>query len=85
VPRAARRAAGRQRRAPQGGRGIWNLPEGRINPKPGYHTVEMWKKFCTPTDKGGDIDTIWVQVTNPGQTLPNLHKLFAQAGSPTSS
>ncbi|MCE9532250.1 MAG: molybdopterin-dependent oxidoreductase, partial [Planctomycetes bacterium] len=23
-----------------------------------------------------DIDTIWVQVTNPGQTMPNLHKLF---------
>jgi nitrate reductase (cytochrome) len=22
------------------------------------------------------IDTLWVQVTNPGQTLPNLHKLF---------
>jgi len=54
----------------------WNLPHGRINPKPGYHTVLMWEKFCTPTDKGGDIDTIWVQVTNPGQSLPNLHKLF---------
>jgi nitrate reductase NapA len=24
----------------------------------------------------GAIDTIWVQVTNPGQSLPNLHKLF---------
>lgn len=55
---------------------IWNLPEGRINPKPGYHTVKMWEKFSTPTDKGGDIHTIWVQVTNPGQTLPNLGKLF---------
>jgi nitrate reductase NapA len=55
---------------------IWNLPDGRVNPKPGYHTVEMWRRFCTPTDDGGDIDTIWVQVTNPGQTLPNLHKLF---------
>jgi len=54
----------------------WNLPEGRINPQPGYHTVKMWEKFCTPADQGGDIDTIWVQVTNPGQTLPNLHKLF---------
>lgn len=55
---------------------FWNLPEGRINPKPGYHTVNMWESFCTPADKGGDIDTIWVQVTNPGQTLPNLNKLF---------
>ncbi|MHC4776232.1 MAG: molybdopterin-dependent oxidoreductase, partial [Planctomycetota bacterium] len=55
---------------------FWNLPAGRINPKPGYHTVAMWEKFCTPTDAGGDVDTIYVQVTNPGQSLPNLHKLF---------
>lgn len=55
---------------------MWNLPNGRINAKPGYHTVKMWEQFCTPTDEGGDISTIWVQVTNPGQTLPNLHKLF---------
>jgi nitrate reductase NapA len=55
---------------------LWNLPEGRINPKPGYHTVELWTRFCTPTDKGGDIDTILVQVTNPGQTMPNLGKTF---------
>ncbi|HED66338.1 MAG TPA: nitrate reductase [Planctomycetes bacterium] len=54
----------------------WNLPEGRINPKPGYHTVKMWESFCTPTDQGGDISTIWVQVTNPGQSLPNNNKLF---------
>lgn len=52
---------------------IWNVPEGRINPKPGHHTVSMWDQFCTP---GGDVDTIWVQVTNPGQTLPNLNALF---------
>ncbi|MHC5024270.1 MAG: molybdopterin-dependent oxidoreductase, partial [Planctomycetota bacterium] len=55
---------------------FWNLPPDRINPAPGYHTVKMWEQFCTPTDEGGDIGTIWVQVTNPGQTLPNLHKLF---------
>ncbi len=55
---------------------IWGLPEGRINPKPGFHTVSMWEQFCTPASAGGEIDTIWVQVTNPGQTLPNLPKLF---------
>ncbi|HND28953.1 MAG TPA: molybdopterin-dependent oxidoreductase [Myxococcota bacterium] len=54
---------------------IWKLPEGRINAKPGYHTVLMWEKFVTPKEKGGDIHTIWVQVTNPAQTLPNRHKL----------
>ncbi len=55
---------------------LWNLPKGRINAKPGYHTVKMWEQFCKPTSEGGDISTIWVQVTNPGQSLPNLDKLF---------
>ncbi|MAT16020.1 MAG: nitrate reductase [Planctomyces sp.] len=55
---------------------FWNLPEGRINPTPGAHTVAMWDKFCTPSEEGGDINTLWVQVTNPGQTLPHLNKLF---------
>ena len=55
---------------------LWNLPAGRISPDPGYHTVKMFEQFSTATEKGGDIDTLWVQVTNPGQTLPNLHKLF---------
>lgn len=58
---------------------LWNLPEGRINKVPGYHTVKMWEKFCTPQAKGGDISTIWVQVTNPGHTLPNSNKLFRKA------
>ena len=59
---------------------FWNVPAGRISATPGYHTVKMWESFCTPTDKGGDIGTIWVQVTNPGQTLPNLNKLFNPKG-----
>ena len=56
----------------------WNLPPGRIPANPGHHTLAMWEMFNTPTDAGGDIDTIWVQVTNPGQTLPNNLKLFKQ-------
>ena len=55
---------------------IWKVPAGRIDPKPGYHTVQLFEKFCTPTEQGGDIHTVIVQVTNPGQSLPNLHKLF---------
>ncbi len=55
---------------------LWNLPAGRLGAKPGYHTVEMWKRFSTPKDQGGGISTIWVQVTNPGQTLPNRAALF---------
>jgi len=57
----------------------WNLPDGRVNPKPGYHTVKMWEQFAKPASEGGDISTLWVQVTNPGQTLPNRHKLFDPA------
>ncbi len=55
---------------------IWNVPAGRISATPGHHTVKLWEKFCTPTEQGGDIATVFVQVTNPGHTLPNLHKLF---------
>jgi nitrate reductase (cytochrome) len=55
---------------------MWNVPAGRIHPTMGYHTVLLWEKFCTPTSAGGDITTMFVQVTNPGQSLPNLHKLF---------
>jgi nitrate reductase NapA len=56
---------------------LWNLPAGRINGKPGYHAVEMWKRFSTPKEKGGDIDTIWVMVTNPAQSLPNVDLLVS--------
>ncbi|MEW5852688.1 MAG: molybdopterin-dependent oxidoreductase [Myxococcota bacterium] len=55
---------------------IWNVPAGRVAPKPGHHTVEMWKRFSTPSGEGGDIHTIWVQVSNPGQSLPNTNALF---------
>lgn len=62
---------------------LWNLPAGRINPKPGHHTVKLFESFCTPREKGGEIDTLWIQVTNPGQSLPNIGKLFeAKAACP---
>lgn len=54
----------------------WNLTEGRISPKIGLHAVELFKRFNTPTDQGGDVTTVWVQVTNPGQTMPNLERNF---------
>ena len=31
----------------------------------------MWEQWSKPKAEGGDISTIWVQVTNPGQSLPN--------------
>jgi len=55
---------------------LWRVPRGRIKARPGHHTVLMFERFCTPTSQGGDIATLWCQVTNPGQSLPNLNKLF---------
>jgi nitrate reductase NapA len=49
---------------------LWNLPKGRINPKPGNHTVAMFENLAS-----GALTGVWVQVTNPAQSLPNLHKL----------
>ncbi len=60
---------------------LWNVPRGRLSSQIGPHTVEMFRRFNTPTDEGGDIDTIWVQVTNPGQTMPNARALFDRARS----
>ena len=60
--------------------------EGREALEPARRVASTRRSATTPcrcgrssarrADQGGDIDTIWVQVTNPGQTLPNLHKLF---------
>ncbi len=55
---------------------LWHVPAGRIAARPGYHTVEMWRRFSQPAADGGDIHTLWVQVTNPAQTLPNTKLLF---------
>jgi nitrate reductase NapA len=54
---------------------IWGLPEGTINPKPGYHAVDMFRALSR-----GDIKAMWIQVTNPWVTLPNLHRFERQPG-----
>ncbi|MEN8140114.1 MAG: molybdopterin-dependent oxidoreductase [Thermodesulfobacteriota bacterium] len=48
---------------------IWDLPAGSIDPKPTYHTVEMFRAL----DRG-DIRFMWIQVTNPMITMPNLSR-----------
>ncbi len=48
---------------------IWGVPSGTIDPKPGYHAVEMFRAL----DRG-DIKVMWVQVTNPFVTMPNLRR-----------
>lgn len=48
---------------------IWDVPVSNIDPKPTYHTVEMFRAL----DRG-DIKFIWIQVTNPMVTMPNLNR-----------
>ena len=45
---------------------IWNIPVDKINPKPGKHTIEMFRAI-----DNGDIKLLWVQVSNPFHSLPN--------------
>lgn len=53
---------------------IWNVPVEKINAKPGYNTVEMFRAL----DRG-DIKTMWIQVTNPMVTMPHLNRYRAGA------
>ena len=48
---------------------IWKVPVENISPKPTYHTVEMFRAL----DRG-DIKFMWIQVTNPMVTIPNLNR-----------
>ncbi len=48
---------------------IWKVPESNIDPKPTYNTVEMFRAL----DRG-DIKFMWIQVTNPMVTMPNLNR-----------
>jgi nitrate reductase NapA len=48
---------------------IWKVPVENIDPKPTYHTVEMFRAL----DRG-DIKFMWIQVTNPMVTMPNLKR-----------
>ncbi len=48
---------------------IWQVPVANIDPKPTYHTVEMFRAL----DRG-DIRFMWIQVTNPMVTMPNLKR-----------
>jgi len=45
---------------------IWGISPERIAPKPGYHTMEMFKA-CVD----GRMKALWVMCTNPAQSLPN--------------
>ncbi|MDH5656620.1 MAG: molybdopterin-dependent oxidoreductase [Spirochaetia bacterium] len=48
---------------------IWGIEPGTIPPKPSAHTIAMFRKL-----KAGKIKNIWIQVTNPMVTLPDMNK-----------
>lgn len=47
--------------------GLWGLPEGRINPKPGLTAVELFKALAE-----GRVKSVWILCTNPMVSMPNL-------------
>jgi nitrate reductase (cytochrome) len=53
---------------------IWGVPVDRIDPRPSHHSVSMFRAL----DRG-DIRFMWVQVTNPMVTMPNLNRYRAAA------
>ena len=51
---------------------IWGVPVTNIDPKPTHHTVSMFRAL----DRG-EIKFMWIQVTNPMITMPNLNRYRA--------
>lgn len=56
---------------------LWGLPAGKISPKDGLNTVDMFKALGE--DK---IKAILILTTNPGQSLPNASKYRDAMGKP---
>jgi len=54
---------------------IWGIDADKIPAKPTYHATDMWRAFTR-----GDIKCIWVQVTNPWVTMPNLNRMKRKPG-----
>ena len=54
---------------------IWELPAGTINPKPGMHTMDMFRAFMR-----GDVKVLWTQTTNPWVSIPNLNRIRREPG-----
>lgn len=57
----------------------WDLPAGRISPKPGYHTVALFEALGK-----GDVKCMIICETNPAHTLPNLNKVHKAMSNPDS-
>ncbi len=48
---------------------VWKLPEGTIDPVPGFHAVQHNRKL-----KDGDINAYWVQCNNNMQAAANINE-----------
>ncbi|EME71444.1 nitrate reductase catalytic subunit [Paramagnetospirillum caucaseum] len=48
---------------------VWQLPEGTLNPKIGYHAVLQHRML-----KDGKLNAYWVMCTNNMQTAPNMNE-----------
>jgi len=54
---------------------IWKLPPGTIPSEPGHHAVDLFRAFMR-----GEVETLWIQTTNPWVTLPNLPRFDRKPG-----
>ena len=54
----------------------WKIPAGKIDPKPGFHTMEMFAKLGGENDTSKPLKGMFVTTTNPAQSLPNGHKYW---------
>jgi nitrate reductase NapA len=54
---------------------IWEVEPGTIDPAPGYHTMDMFRALMR-----GDVKVMWVQVTNPWVSIPNLNRITREPG-----
>jgi nitrate reductase NapA len=54
---------------------IWGVPVENIPARPTHHTIEMFRAL-----ERGDIRFLWIQVSNPMVTLPNLNR-YREAAS----
>ncbi|MBM3301619.1 MAG: molybdopterin-dependent oxidoreductase, partial [Deltaproteobacteria bacterium] len=54
----------------------WKIPAGTIDPKPGFHTMQMFASLGAENDTAKPLKAMFITTTNPAQSLPNGHKYF---------
>jgi nitrate reductase NapA len=52
----------------------WKIKPGTIDPKPGFHTMEMFARLGAENDQSKPLKGMLITTTNPAQSLPNAHK-----------